>query len=188
MNYLIYAVIIIILIALLAVTNKSVQRNGLRGLVMIALLTALASYGRAMFALFIPSVQPSSFIIIMAGHLMGPGAGLATGLLTGLLSNMLISITPYTIWQMLLWGLMGFFAGLLPKKTGRFALSAYGAGWGFVFGWVMNIVFYTLGLAPFTLAAYLAICVLSFPMDLAHAVTNAVLLVTLSGRIKKMRR
>ena len=72
----------------------------------IALLAALASAGRMALAA-IPSVQPASFIVMLCGMALGGGAGLYCGLITALLSSLLTSVGPWTIWQALLWGLMG---------------------------------------------------------------------------------
>jgi energy-coupling factor transport system substrate-specific component len=139
-----------------------------------ALLASLSSVGRFAFAA-IPSVQPASFIIIMTGVLLGPGAGLVCGVITGFLSNLLLGMLwPYAAWHMLLWGVMGLLAGLLGRLP--FWLHAtLGFAWGFVFGWVMNLMWYTMG-APFSLPVFILACVSSAAFDLAHALANLLLI------------
>ncbi|MDR1604381.1 MAG: ECF transporter S component [Gracilibacteraceae bacterium] len=145
--------------------------------VLIALLTALATVGRVLFAA-VASVQASSFIIITAGMALGPEIGAMTGLMTGAASNLLLGLGPWAPWQMLAWGLMGFGAGLLRRPLLAFKplRVAYGFTWGFLFGWVMNL-WYTASYAESSgWSAYWLACVASLPFDAAHAGANVVLI------------
>ncbi len=167
-----------LLLALLIVFGRGLTRCGARTLALLGLLVAIASGGRALFAA-VPSVQPASFVIICAGLWLGPGAGLVVGLLTGLLSNLLLGLGPYTLSQMFLWGLMGL-TGAFLRRAPQGALVAFGFVWGFVFGWAMNLVWYTFSGAPLVWAVYLAACAASFWFDFLHAAVNAVLLLMFS--------
>ena len=69
---------------------------------------------------------------------------------------------------------------LQPDKL---LLAAYGFTVGFLFGWGMNLWYYADGSAPFTLSAFFMSCVASFSFDLAHALTNAVLLLLFSDSL-----
>lgn len=168
----------VLLVVLMAATAPSFKRWGVRGMVLVAMLAALASAGRAALQM-IPSVQPASFIIILCGMAMGAGPGLYCGVLTAVISSFLTSIGPWSVWQALLWGLMGGLAALI-RSWPVWAKSLYGLGWGFVFGWVMNLWYYTMDILPFTWGTFLTACVASFPMDLAHGVCNFALLLALS--------
>ncbi len=156
--------------------------------VLIALLSALSAVGRILFAA-IPSVQPSSFIIMAAGMCFGPEIGTMTGIVTALASNLALGQGPWTLWQMLAWGLMGLTAGLFRKALWRipFLPVVFGFGWGFVFGWIMNL-WYFVGQG--NVAIYLTACITSVYFDLAHALANGLLFVaagpSLLGRLKRI--
>jgi len=179
--------IMAVIVLLLAVFSPGIAKLGLRGLAVIAMLVALASAGRAIFAP-IPSVQPASFIIIFCGMSLGPGAGLVCGVLTAVLSSALTSFGPFTLWQALLWGVMGLLSVCL-KRSPFWVRALYGFAWGFVFGWIMNLWWYSFGIIPLTWETFFLACTMSFYFDLMHALTNAVLLALLShGSMKVLGR
>ncbi len=179
-----------VVLLVLILCAPGLKRGGVRGMVLIALLSALASAGRAAFAA-VPSVQPASFIIIVCGACLGGGAGFVCGVLTAVLSSLLTSIGPWTIWQALLWGLMGLFAARLAHAP-LWVLGLFGLASGFVFGWVMNLWYYTMGIVPLTVQTFIAACASSFPFDMAHALTNFALLTGFGkyfmAYLKKMAR
>lgn len=168
-------ILIIIIIISAALLGKSFIKLSLKDMVVLALFVAFSVGGRYIFS-FIPSVQPSSFIIITAGMLYGPAGGFFAGVATGLLSNLFLGMGPYVIGQMFCWGMMGLFSGYL-KSWNRFYTATYGFVWGFVFGWIMNFWMMIYTGMPITIEAYLLLAVSSFTMDLAHALSNAVLLI-----------
>lgn len=146
-------------------------------IVLIAIMAALACVGRVIFA-WAPSVQPASFIIMLAGIAFGKEVGFLTGAITALASNLILGQGPWTIWQMFCWGMMGLLSAvlrnLLAKKA--IAFASYGFIWGFIFGFVMNGWFLFGGFAgEVTAKAFVASMITSFPMDLAHAITNLLL-------------
>jgi len=61
-----------------------------RELVMLAVLAAVAAVSRVPFA-SIPSVQPSTFVIIVTGIALGAESGFVVGALTALVSNLFFS-------------------------------------------------------------------------------------------------
>ena len=163
------------------------SRAGAQKIVLIALLSAVSCAGRVLFA-GIPSVQPSSFLIILTGLAFGPQAGFMTGAMTALTSNMLLGQGPWTVWQMAAWGLMGLLSGLLYRFL--IALSVYGFLWGFLFGWMMNLWTVSGGFfGAFSLRAVIAAGTASLPLDLAHAVCNLLLLLLLARPfLRKLER
>lgn len=177
--------ILLLLAALFAAYGKSIRRVGTKGMVFVGVLCALAgALGAAMRT--IPGIQPTSFLVIMAGVLLGPGAGLAAGALSALLFDILSVITIYTPWRMLLWGLMGLGGAYIKPKP--WFLSPYGFVWGFMFGWVLNSVFILAGILPLTWKVFFVSCVSSFWFDFSHAACNAVLLAAFPGFIVKLAR
>ena len=165
-------------LALLLVGLLAYERGGAgsREIALVATLAAAAAAGRVLFVA-IPSAQPVTAITIVTGVALGPRAGAAVGAVAALVSNAFLGQGPWTPWQMLTWGLCGAMAGLLaPVLRHPAALVAYGCAWGFLFGAIMN----TWQLAAFgpalNLPAFITTEVRGLPFDLAHAVTNVVLL------------
>ncbi len=174
-------------IVLLALFGRGLARQGLRIMLVVALLAALAAGGRAAIT-YIPSVQPASFVVMTAGMLFGPGAGLVCGVITGLLSDLLIGMLwPFCAWHMLLWGVMGLAAGLTRGLSFRIH-AVIGFVWGFVFGWCMNLWWYTTGALKFSIGAFITVCITGFNFDLAHAATNFALLLLFSEPLRRLFR
>ena len=164
--------------------GRQLIRFPLRRLTLIAILAAFASVGR--FALQgIPSVQPSTFIVIVCGLFMGGSAGFFCGVLLALLSSLLTSLGPWTVYQALFWGLAGLCAAPLSRQK-PWVIALYGLLVGYLFGWGMN--FYYIAFGEINFVTFFAACVNSFYMDTAHAVTNALLLfpfLTFAGKPMK---
>lgn len=165
-----------------------------RDIVPIVVLTVIAALGRALFT-FAPNIQPSTAVIIVVGIAFGSQAGFLTGALTALTSNLIMGQGPWTPWQMLAWGLVGWIAGLLQRTTvfkKSIPVTLYGFIASFVFGWVMNIHSVFWFGEDTTWQVYISSCVLSFYFDLMHAISTTVFLTLILvpwrkklGRIKQ---
>lgn len=154
-----------------------------RELVLLAVLAAVAAVGRIPFA-SLPSVQPTTFVIMMSGLVFGAESGFIIGAVAALASNMIMGQGPWTPWQMAAWGLVGLTAGMLrhsrflQTKTG---LILFAIGWGFLFGWIMNIWGFLAIVQsgnPVTVKAFLLYMGASVPFDTIHAVSNVIFLLT----------
>src|SRR3954447_6195191 len=147
-----------------------------RVLALIATLAALAALGRVAFAP-IPSVKPTTDIVLLAGYVLGGAPGFAVGAVAALTSNIFFGQGPWTPWQMAAWGGVGAGGALLAlvagRELGRVALTVACALAGLAYGAVMNFsLWVTFGgdHTPAKLAGYF---VTSLPFDIAHAVGNA---------------
>ncbi len=146
-------------------------------IVLIAMISALAAVSRLPFAP-LPSIQPTSFIIIMTAMVFDMEVGFLVGNTAALVSNIFLGQGPWTPWQMFSWGMMGLIGGLLKDtaimKT-KWGLCIYGFIWGFIFGWTMNLwfllFFKTQGI---TWKVILGAAIASFKFDLSHALGNVV--------------
>jgi energy-coupling factor transport system substrate-specific component len=145
-----------------------------REIVILAVLAAIAAVSRVPFAP-LPSVQPTSFVIIIAAIVFGAESGFIIGAIAAVVSNIFLGQGPWTPWQMFCWGMIGASAGWLRHtwliKT-KIGLLIFGFVWGFLFGWIMNIWF-LIGLPDamswnLIFIAYIQ----SFYFDLAHALSN----------------
>ena len=163
---------------LLAVFSPTLKKVGLRGLVMVALLSALGAASQ--WALVgIPGVQLTTPLVILCGMLLGPGAGLMCGVVSQVLNGLVNSLGPWTIWQMLGMGLVGAFAAYLPKNSDAITKvipPLYGFVSAFLFGWLTNVSTMLWLIGTVSWGAYLAACTASFPLDLTHSLNNLALL------------
>lgn len=100
------------------------RRPQARDLVPMAVMSAIAVVGRAVFAVIpLPNFKPVSAIVMITGVSFGPEAGFMTGALTGFVSNFLFGQGPWTPWQMFCWGVIGFLAGM-GQQAGIFRRRA----------------------------------------------------------------
>ena len=102
------------------------KEGSIRRMVMIAVMTTITVISRLIFGV-VPGFKPMSAIIILTGIFMGPECGFLVGSLSALTSNIFFGQGPWTPFQMLTWGIIGFLSGL----TNGFALliaRQFGAG------------------------------------------------------------
>ncbi len=149
-----------------------------RDIVPIVVLSVIAALGRALFT-FAPNIQPVTAIVIISGVVFGSQAGFLTGALSALASNMIMGQGPWTPWQMLAWGLVGYVAGLLSStivfKKNVFLLI-YGFIASFVFGWIMNVWNVYGFVENASWQAFVLSGVASSYFDLIHAISTVVFL------------
>jgi energy-coupling factor transport system substrate-specific component len=190
------------LLAVLAIALE-VRRGTLTGATM-AVLAVLAAMAGVLRLVDLPGGGSGIFfLVVLAGAAYGPRFGLLLGLAAMGTSALITGgMGPWLPFQMLAlaWmgagaGFVGRFTRTLPARAEVVVLAAYGWGWGFLYGAIMNIWFWPflagsgalawepgLGLRG-TLDRYWAFYVVtSLAWDAAAAVTNAVLIL-LTGRV-----
>jgi energy-coupling factor transport system substrate-specific component len=147
-----------------------------RVLAIVALLGTLSALLRVPFAA-IPNLQPSTYLIICSGYVFGPVAGFAVGALTAIVSNFFLGHGPWTLFQVLAWGLAGASAIGLRRftLTGRWLVLA-GIAWGMLFGVIMNLWTWIAFVYPLTARSFLVTWAASIPFDVMHAAGNALFL------------
>ncbi|GGA33830.1 hypothetical protein GCM10007416_03190 [Kroppenstedtia guangzhouensis] len=153
-----------------------------RELVLLALLTAIAAVCRVPFA-GLPSVQPTTFVIIVTAVVFGAESGFVVGAGAALVSNIFLGQGPWTPWQMLSWGLVGLTAGALqntPVMRWKSLRLLFGFIWGFLFGWIMNL-WVVAGMENWSLSTFAAVYVASLYFDLAHGLSNLFFLALFSS-------
>ncbi len=180
---------IIIVLSLLAFyfgfENSAVST---REMGVIAVLATIAALGRVPFAI-IPGVQPTTFIVLVSGFVFGPRAGFMVGATAALVSNLFLGQGPWTPIQMLAWGLAGVSAGLLGRFApyiGRAGMCIFSLVWGYAFGWLMNLWFWTCFVQPLTWTSFLAAYAASFPFDTLHALGNMAFYVIFGPQVIKV--
>lgn len=182
-NQLIVASLLLIsLLILPLIISFRQQKFNTRELVVLSLIGTTAAVLRIPFAL-IPSVQPTTFIIIATAIVIGPNGGFIIGLFAAFISNLYLGHGPWTLFQMLAWSLIGFYAGYFRKTIvmstviGR---SIYGFITGILFGWLMNLSFIVFVVQTLDWKIIIPYYVASFPFDINHAISNSLLLLLFS--------
>lgn len=163
-----------------------------REIVLLALLAAIATVSRIPFA-GIPSIQPTTFVIIVTALVFGAESGMLVGITAALVSNLFLGQGPWTPWQMYAWGMIGYLAGMLRHTKFMRSLAGkctFGAISGFLFGWLMNLWFVASMLTDeFNWASILTYYSAGFYFDLAHAGSNILFIFLFSSAwIKVLER
>lgn len=162
-----------------------------REAVTIAVMTALSVAGRFLFTI-IPHFKPVTALIIITGMYFGPDAGFMTGSLTALLSNMQHGQGPWTVFQMSVWGLIGFMAGVLNKNgllKNKTLLLSFSAFSGVLYSLIMDIYTTISTDSTFIFEKYISYVVFSAPVMLNYIISNIVFMLILEKPIgKKLER
>ncbi len=175
-RYLIVSLGVAVLALLLFMTGFEKKNIGSRRMVLAAVMTAFAVFGR-----FIPLIKPIAAIIILAGVYLGAEAGLLCGSMSVLISNIYFGQGPWTPFQMLGFGLIGLAAGYLsrPLTKSRVLLIVCGAVAGVAYSLIMDIwtvLWYSGG---FNGRLYLAAIASAAPFTVTYAVSNVLFLLIL---------
>lgn len=170
----------------------SFERKSLtsRYAVLTAVMAALSVAGRFIFAP-IPAFKPMTAMVILSGMYLSPECGFLTGAMTALISNMYFGHGAWTPFQMLAWGLIGLFAGIIaePMKKKRLLLLIYGAFSGAFYSMIMDtwtVLWYS---GDFSWSLYKASLISSLPFTAIYAVSNVIfLLITGKSFGRKLSR
>ena len=144
-------------------------------LVIVALMSALSVVGRIVFA-FLPSLKPCSAIIILTSIYFGRETGFMVGAFTALVSNFYFGQGGWTPFQMLAWGLTGYFAGMLGRwlSKNRILLLVYSAAIGVFFSLLMDLYSCLWMDGKIVLSRYFTMIGTSASVTVAYAVSNVV--------------
>lgn len=187
-RYLIISLGIAVLAILLFMTGFEHRNIGSRRMVITAIMTALAVFGR-----FIPLFKPITAICVMTAVYLGAEAGFLCGSLSVLISNIYFGQGPWTPFQMLGFGLIGLIAGYLsePLRKSRVLLILYGVLAGVAYSMMMDVWTVLWYSGSFDWSLYLTALVSALPFTALYAVSNAGFLLLLRkpmgeklGRIK----
>ena len=169
------------------------RRPQAREIVVIAVLCALAVVGRLAFFM-LSQFKPMAAVVVISGICFGPQCGFLVGAVSAFVSNFFFGQGPFTPWQMLGFGLVGFLAGLLfaegrlPRK--RLFICLYGGIAVFaVYGAVVNVGSLFTAIGPAPAGGVLAVFLAALPFDAMHAGATVAFLWLLSGlMIEKLER
>lgn len=194
------------LMAMLVTLSEEQPVSRSRQVALLGVLVAIDATLR-----LVPSVlgaSPIFLLIMLVGAVFGASLGFQMGVLTLLFSGLITGgIGPWLPFQMLVAGWIGLTAGWLPRTASMSwrlgILAVFGAGWGFLFGALMNLWFWPftapgageasslywspgLGLGE-TLERYARFyLVTSAGFDVARAIGNVVLVLVFGGAVIRL--
>ena len=153
------------------------RKTGSRRLILVAVMTALSVAGRFVFSA-LPFFKPITAMVVITAIYVGPEAGFLTGALSAVISNFYFGQGPWTPFQMLSWGLLGFFAGLLamPLKRSRILLTLYGLLAGAAYSLVMDVWTVMWYNGSFNAELYTAALIAALPITATYAISNVIFL------------
>lgn len=186
-----YFISLAVIIALLAPMVLRFERVNIRYLVLTAALAALAAVSRAAFAP-LEQFKPMASVVIVSGACLGAEGGFAVGALGMFASNMYFSQGPWTPWQMLAMGLVGFISGLFfaKKRPNRVLLAVYGfLVTVVVYGVISDISTVVMTYDKPSFEQVIATLSLGFYFNVIHGISSFVFLLLIgSGFIKRLDR
>ena len=149
-------------------------------LTVLAVLVALSAVSRLIFV-WLPAFKPITAITVIVAVCLGRQSGFAVGALSALLSNFWFGQGPWTPFQMLAWGLIGYIAGLLsnPLRRSKILLCVYGALSGVLYSLTMDVWTTVWADGTFNVSRYLASVVTALPVTVSYAVSNVIFLLLL---------
>lgn len=180
-NYGVFSMMIAIIACIPFFYKYEKTKPQAREVVMVAIFCTMAILSRVIFA-FLPAFKPVTAIIILSGMAFGREAGFMNGALTALCSNMFFGQGPWTPFQMLSWGLIGYLAGWLNQhhhlEQPRY-LYPFAAFSGIFYSVLMD-VWSALSIdRAFYLSRYLSLLLTSLPFMAAYVCSNIVFLAVL---------
>lgn len=166
-----------------------------REVVMLAVMTAMAVVGRAIF-IVTPQFKPCAAIIIITGIMLGKQSGFLCGALTALVSNFIFGQGPWTPWQMIAFGLVGLVSAIIFNgkrehyADNRILLGIYGFLITFLlYGFIMDTSTVLMYTDKLRLSTFMATYLSGLYFNIIHGLSTLIFLLILSKSIfSKIRR
>lgn len=192
-----YVISIVIIIAAILWFMWSFERRKPqeREVVMLAVMTAMAVVGRAIF-IVTPQFKPCAAIIIITGIMLGKQSGFLCGALTALVSNFIFGQGPWTPWQMIAFGLVGLVSAIIFNgkrehyADNRILLGIYGFLITFLlYGFIMDTSTVLMYTDKLRFSTFMATYLSGLYFNIIHGLSTLIFLLILSKSIfSKIRR
>ena len=152
-----------------------------REVIILTIMIALTVVSRIVF-MITPSFKPVTVMVIICGIVFGRTSGFMCGSLSALISDFAFGIGPWTPFQMLIWGIIGYIAGVFSKQLykDKYLLYGYSIICGIGYSLVMDLWSVLAIENSFNLTRYLAIVLTSLPVMLVYIVSNIVFMFLIS--------
>ena len=162
------------------------QLSPVRRIALDGMLCALAIVGRwALGAL--PNVQPVTVILILMAIYIGIWDSVASAAVIVTVTNMIMGVGIWSVYQMLVWAVIGAVSGLLFRKHHHpVVMLLWCTAMGFVYGFTVSIFSYRTFAANGGSAGFIAYWLAGLGVDGLHALGNAVFVWFIQPLIEKL--
>ncbi len=195
--YLIVSVAIIILAIVVFVRSFERKKPGTKDVVLISVMISLAVVGRLVFFM-VPQFKPCAAIVIITGIMLGKQAGFLSGVMTAFISDFFFGMGPWTLWQMIAFGLIGLLSAIIfnqdrIEKMGGFAkliLCTYGfVVTFFVYGIIMDTATVFMVTDKPTVKVFIATYSAGIVFNMIHGISTFIFLYLMANPLsKKIKR
>lgn len=175
------------LVLVVIFTLKFERNTDSKTIALLGMLTALTVVSRQVMHSF-GEFSPVFFIVIITGSVYGCLNGFMLGASTILVSNFLLGHGPWTPYQMLGLGLVGFIAGFIPsgRRETSLLLVAYSVIAAYLYGLTTDLFWWSAFAAEHNLNTYLAVASAGLLMDTSRAFGNVLLMLFLGIPLVKI--
>ena len=188
-NYILTSMMIAVLSCIPFFYKYEKRKPDAREIIVVAVICAIAIVSRILFA-FVPGFKPIIAIIIIAGAALGKESGFLCGSLSALISNMFFGQGPWSVYQMLIWGLIGYLAGALNRKNlleNGFIRYGYAIICGIMFSLLID--FLTALGSGYTNEKFVGLLIPAIPFMVYYALSNVIFIFFLyKPFMKKLER
>lgn len=200
-SYYVTSILVIIYAMVPFFVSFEARRPQARELVIIAVMCALVVVARVAF-IWVPHFKPIAAIVMIAGIALGSRSGFLVGAISLLVSDFVFGQGPWTPWQMLAYGIVGFVAGFLAERgaiprsdlsnRAKTALSLAGAAFVVVVvGPILDTCSLFTMVSVITPESALAIYASGLPVNAVQAAATAITLFVLAnpllGKLERVR-
>lgn len=166
-NYYLLSVLVILLVILLAGVYYS-RRLSTKEIVLIAVLSSLSAISRGVFY-WAPQFKPLSAMVLVSASILGPVPGMLIGVLSGFLSNFFFGQGPWSPFQMLAWGIIGFIGGFADTNNKWIASLVGFTTVFFIYGPILNLASMVMMCSEYSWTSFWLMELSGIPFDLIHA-------------------
>lgn len=168
------------------------RRPQTRENVVISVMIALTVTSRMIFAIM-PGFKPVTAMVIICGMVFGREAGFLCGSFSAFISNFFFGQGPWTPFQMIAWGVIGWLSGVLNDRNRleryRTMQMLFGIFAGIFFSVFMDIWTVLAAGENFQWMRYLAVLGTSFSVTVEYCVSNVIFLWVMTPvLLKKLNR
>ena len=195
--YLIASVVLIVLAIVVFVRSFERKKPDTKDVVLISVMISLAVVGRLVFFM-IPQFKPCAAIIIITGIMLGKQAGFLCGVMTAFISDFFFGMGPWTLWQMIAFGLVGLLSAIIFNQERVKQLSGFGHLILCVYGFLVTFIVYGLIMDTATvfmvtdkpkISVFIATYAAGVFFNLVHGLSTFIFLYLMANPLtKKIRR
>ena len=195
--YLIASVVLIIIAIVVFVRKYEKNKPSTKDVVLISVMISLAVIGRLVFFM-IPQFKPCAAVIIITGIMLGKQAGFLSGVMTAFISDFFFGMGPWTLWQMMAFGIIGLLSAIIFNDERITKMGGYGkliiCTYGFlvtflIYGFIMDTATVFMITDKPTVKIFLATYTAGVVFNLIHGISTFIFLYLMANPLsKKIKR